>query len=69
MTAAYLVAKLKRDAPEIAARLAAGEFRSGRAAARSAGIKVVTPVILVLRRAWKRPSPDEQATFRAEISA
>jgi len=31
-SAAYLVARLKRDAPEIAERLAAGEFRSARAA-------------------------------------
>jgi hypothetical protein len=34
----YLVRRLKRDAPEIAERLAAGEFRSARAAARAAGI-------------------------------
>jgi hypothetical protein len=37
-SAAYLVAKLKRDAPEFADRLAVGEFRSARAAARAAGI-------------------------------
>ena len=34
----YLVRRLKRDAPEFAERLAAGEFRSARAAARAAGI-------------------------------
>jgi hypothetical protein len=37
-SAAYLVRKLKRDAPEFAERLAAGEFRSARAAALAAGI-------------------------------
>jgi hypothetical protein len=37
-SAAYLVAKLKRDAPEFAERLAAGEFRSARAAALAAGV-------------------------------
>jgi len=36
--AEYLVRRLKRDAPEHAARLAAGEYRSARAAALAAGI-------------------------------
>ena len=43
-TAAYLVARLKRDAPEFAARLAAGEFPSARSCALAAGIiKEPTP--------------------------
>ena len=37
---AYLLALLKRDAPEILARLLDGEFGSARAAARAAGIPV-----------------------------
>lgn len=37
-TAEYLVRRLKRDAPEVAAQLAAGAFPSARAAAKAAGI-------------------------------
>jgi hypothetical protein len=37
-SAAYLAAKLRRDHPKIADRLARGEFRSVRAAALEAGI-------------------------------
>ena len=36
-SAAYLVAKLKRDAPEFAERYAVGEFRSARAGKRQVG--------------------------------
>lgn len=64
---AYLIARLKRDHPDIAARFAAGEFKSARAAARAAGIKVDTPPLQLLRRAWKRATPEERATFRDEI--
>ena len=39
-SAAYLIARLKRDAPEYAERLAAGEYRSARAAAIAAGLVV-----------------------------
>ena len=39
-SADYLVAKLKRDAPAYAERLAAGEYRSARAAAIAAGLVV-----------------------------
>jgi hypothetical protein len=43
--ASYLVRRLKRDAPDIAAALARGEYRSARAAAIAAGIvKVPTPM-------------------------
>jgi hypothetical protein len=67
--APYLVARLKRDRPDIAERLANGEFRSVRAAAREAGMKVDTPPIVVLRRAWKRASPEEREAFLTEIGA
>ena len=41
----YLAARIKRDHPEIAARVEAGEFKSIRAAAIEAGIvKVATPI-------------------------
>ena len=40
-SAEYLTARLKRDAPEIAARLERGEFKSVRAAAIEAGIVII----------------------------
>jgi hypothetical protein len=67
-SAAYLIAKLKRDAPEYAERLAAGEFRSARAAALAAGIIKPTPVLVLLRRAWKHASDDERVTFLREVT-
>lgn len=67
-SAAYLIAKLKREAPEMAERFIAGEFRSARAAALTAGIIKPTPVIIELRRAWKRATPEDRAIFRAEIT-
>lgn len=67
-SASYLIAKLKRDAPEIAERLAAGEFRSVRAAALAAGIVKPPRPLVELRRWWERASVDERETFRAEIT-
>lgn len=63
----YLVARLKRDAPDIADRLAAGEFKSARAAAIEAGIIAETPPLTWLRRWWKRATPEERSAFLAEI--
>jgi len=63
-----LIARMKRDAPDIAERLAEGEFRSVRAAARAAGIKVEATPLELLRRAWKRASSEERETFKAEIN-
>lgn len=63
----YLVARLKRDHPDIVERLAAGEFKSARAAAKAAGIKVEATPLQLLRRTWKRASPAERAAFRDEI--
>lgn len=62
-SAAYLVAKLKRDAPEFADRLAAGEFRSARAAALAAGIIHETSELTKLRRAWQRATAEERESF------
>lgn len=67
-SSAGIIARLKRDHPDIAERLAAGEFPSARAAARAAGITVDTPPLTILRRAWRRASLEEQAVFRAEIT-
>jgi hypothetical protein len=61
--AAYLVAKLKRDRPDIAERLAAREFPSARAAAREAGwIKDRDPETEV-RRWFRKLHPDQRKRF------
>jgi hypothetical protein len=61
--AEYLVRRLKRDRPDIAARLGRGEFKSARAAGIAAGIlKVPTPLDL-LRRAWDKASKRERESF------
>lgn len=65
--AVYLAGVLKRDHPEIAEKLAAGEFRSVRAAAKAAGIVRERAVLDQLRHWWKKASEDERAEFRAEI--
>jgi len=52
-SAAYLVARLKRDHPKIAEALARGEFSSARAAGIAAGIVIIkTPLDHVLH--WSR---------------
>jgi hypothetical protein len=50
--AAYLVARLKRDHPGIAAQLAKGEFRSARAAAIAAGIVKVKSPLEKIQKLW-----------------
>ena len=70
-TIRYLIARLKRDHPDIAERLANGEFRSVRAAARAVGIKVAKSYypLTQLRYAWRKASDAERSTFLAEIGA
>lgn len=58
-----IVRRLKRDAPSIAERLAAGEFKSARAAGIAAGIVKVPTALDVLRRAWKKASEGEREEF------
>jgi hypothetical protein len=65
----YLVRRLKRDAPAIAARLAGGEFRSARAAAIEAGIVKPESLLTTVRRAWKRMTPSDRETFLREIAS
>jgi hypothetical protein len=69
--AAYLIARLKRDFPEIAKRLGAGEFRSVRAAAIAAGlIAEPTPFEQIekpLRKFGPQLSPDELQRLRMTI--
>lgn len=67
-SAAYLVARLKRDRPDIAARLAAGEFRSARAAAREAGWVKPPDPLKELRRWWERASDADRAVFLREVA-
>jgi len=65
----YITAKLKRDHPHIADRLAAGEFRSARAAGIEAGIVKPESPLTTIRRAWKRMSPADRETFLREIAS
>lgn len=64
---ARIVARLKRDAPEVAERLAAGEFRSARAAGIAAGIVKPPQPLTELRRWWKRASDAERGVFLREV--
>jgi hypothetical protein len=65
---AYLAARIKRDHPEIAAKVAAGDYASIREAAVAAGIVKPPSPLAQMRSAWKRASPEQQATFRREIA-
>ncbi len=61
------VRRLKRDAPEIAADLAAGKYPSVAAAARAAGIvKPVDPVAAIVRAAGKL-SPQQLEQLRIAL--
>jgi hypothetical protein len=68
-SAEYLVRRLKRDAPEVAARLACGEFPSARAAARAAGILHEPTALERAIKAYRRLSPEERTTFRRELES
>lgn len=61
--AAYLAARLKRDAPEIAARVERGEFKSMRAAAKAAGIIREKTKVEKMKALWNAASPEERAEF------
>ena len=61
----YLTRRIKRDHPEIFAKL--DTYPSVRKAAIAAGIvKPPTPLVL-LRRAWEKASPDERMIFLGEV--
>lgn len=68
-SAEYLVRRLKRDAPEIAAALGRGEYRSARAAAIAAGIKRVPTALEACLHAWRKLTPEERQRFREMIDA
>ena len=64
----YLASRIKRDHPQIAAGIAAGEYPSIRAAAIAAGIVKVPTALETLQRAWKKASSEEQRQFLEWIS-
>jgi hypothetical protein len=63
----YLAARIKRDRPDIAARI--DDYPSIRAAAIDAGIVRVPTPLDTLRRAWRQASQEDRETFLAEVSA
>lgn len=64
-SAERIVRRLKRDHPDIAERLANGEFRSARAAGIAAGFVKVPTHLEKAQRAYARLSDAEQQAFRA----
>lgn len=66
--AAYLVRRLKRDAPEIAADLAAGKYKSARSAGIAAGIVRTTPTLNAVKKDAAKLPPDERAELLAWLS-
>jgi hypothetical protein len=62
-SADYLAARIKRDRPDIAARVEAGEFRSMRAAALEAGIIKPPCPVKVAKRAVEKMDEDQLADF------
>jgi hypothetical protein len=61
----YLAARLKRDAPEIAARI--DDFPSIRAAALAAGIIRKRTPLELLEAAWRKASEAERAAFLRKV--
>ena len=65
----YLVSRLKRDAPEVAERLADGEFRSVRAAAIEAGIVKVPTVFERVQKLLPKLTDAERQQLRDMLDA
>jgi hypothetical protein len=63
----YLASRLKRDHPDIAARVEAGEFKSMRAAAVEAGIIKVKPPLEIALAAYNKLSESDKESFRNTI--
>ena len=62
----YTIARLDRDAPELAARVRAGDI-SANAAAIEAGFRKKLTGIDRLRSAWKAATPSERRAFLKEV--
>jgi len=66
-SASYLVRRLKRDAPEIAAALGRGEYPSARAAGIAAGIIKMPTVLDQMNRLWAKAAPEERRRFLEKV--
>jgi len=64
----YLTARLKRDHPDIAKRLAKNEIKSVRAAAIEAGIVKLKSQLDIAKSAWKRMNDSERTEFLSWIN-
>jgi hypothetical protein len=62
-----LLRRLARDAPDVLDAFERGEHKSARAAAIAAGILKPPTPLADLRRAWKKASAEQRATFRESI--
>lgn len=66
-TTGYWLRRLAREAPDILARYERGDFKTATAAARAAGFKVGPTELQKLHRAWRHATPEQRASFLAEI--
>lgn len=66
--AAYLIRRLKRDAPEIAEALARGEYRSARAAAIAAGIITPPTTLEKILKLLPKLTATERRQLRARLA-
>jgi hypothetical protein len=65
---AYYLDQLRKRSPDIHRRYLAGEFKSGAAAFRAAGLRKSPSTLNALRRAWRNASLADQTAFAAEVS-
>ena|SRR5215831_18944202 len=63
----YLLARIKRDHPDIFAAVERGEYRSARAAAKAAGIIPEMTPLDYLHRYWRQVSPEDRLRFLSEM--
>ncbi len=66
-SAAYTLARLDRDAPELAERVRKGEL-SANAAAIEAGFRKKPTAIALLRAAWRKADDKERREFLTEVN-
>ncbi len=63
----YLLRRIARERPDILEAYARGEYSSARAAADAAGIPRDDAPLKILRRAWKRATPEQREEFVMEV--
>jgi hypothetical protein len=66
-SSAYLLARIKRDAPDIFEAVEHGEYRSARAAAKAAGIIHEPTPLDYLHRYWRKVSPEDRLRFLIDM--